>query len=104
MKKTWRYVRAPPPRMGRLGPLTPKFDKASPYPQDAKPSWTIWEPVMKTTIEIADDLAESARAYAARERITFRSLIERALRELLRAESQRPPFTLRDASVGGRGL
>ena len=59
---------------------------------------------MKTTIEIADDLAESAKAYAARERITFRSLIERALREVLRAESQRPPFTSRDASVGGRGL
>ena len=59
---------------------------------------------MKTTIEIADDLAESARAYAARERITFRSLIERALREVLRVENRRPPFTLRDASVGGRGL
>ena len=59
---------------------------------------------MKTTIEIADDLAESARAYAARERITFHSLIERALREVLRTESRRPPFTLRDASVGGRGL
>ena len=59
---------------------------------------------MKTAIEIADDLAESAKAYAARERITFHSLIEHALREVLRAENQRSPFKLRDASVGGRGL
>ena len=67
-----------------------QFDNAFPCSQDAKPSCVIWEPVVKTTIEIADDLAESAKAYAARGRITFRSLIERALREVLHAESQRP--------------
>ena len=59
---------------------------------------------MKTTIEIADDLARTAKAYAARENITLRSLIERGLHLVLRADSHRDPFKLRDASVGGRGL
>ena len=59
---------------------------------------------LKTTIESADDLARTAKAYAARENITLRSLIERGLRLVLRADSQRDRFKLRDASVGGRGL
>ena len=59
---------------------------------------------MKTTIEISDDLARTAKAYAARENITLRSLIERGLRLVLRADSQRARFELRDASVDGRGL
>ena len=59
---------------------------------------------MKTTIDISDDLAARAKAYAAKERITLRSLVERGLREILRFEEQRGQFELRDASVGGRGL
>ena len=59
---------------------------------------------LKTTIEIADDLARTAKAYAARENITLRSLIERGLRLVLRADSHRDRFKLRNASVGGRGL
>ena len=59
---------------------------------------------MKTTIEISDDLAARAKAYAAKERITLRSLVERGLREILRFEERRELFELRDASVGGRGL
>lgn len=59
---------------------------------------------MKTTIDISDDLAARAKAYAAKERITLRSLVERGLREILRLEEQREQFELRDASVGGRGL
>ena len=59
---------------------------------------------LKTTIEIADDLAGTAKAYAARENITLRSLIERGFRLVLRVDSQRDRFKLRDASVGGRGL
>ena len=55
-------------------------------------------------IEIADDLARTAKAYAARENITLRALIERGLGLVLRADSQRDGFKLRDASVGGRGL
>lgn len=59
---------------------------------------------MKTTIEISDALAVKARACAARERITFRSLVEEGLREVLRTRGRARAFELRDASVGGRGL
>lgn len=59
---------------------------------------------MKTTIEIADDLARLAKAHAARENITLRALVERGLRLALRADGERGRFVLRNASVGGRGL
>ena len=59
---------------------------------------------MKITIEITDCLARKAKAHASKENVTFRSLIERGLRLVLRADSQRNRFKLRDASVGGRGL
>ncbi|MDE0149900.1 MAG: hypothetical protein OXM58_16160 [Rhodospirillaceae bacterium] len=59
---------------------------------------------MKTTVEISDGLAEEVKAYMAQEGVTFRSLVERGLIEVLRAGQAPAPFTLRDASVGGRGL
>ena len=59
---------------------------------------------MKTTIEISDDLARTAKAYAARNNITLRSLIESGLRLTLRADRQRRGFKLKDASVRGDGL
>ena len=59
---------------------------------------------MKTTIEIADDLAREAKAHAGRQNSTLRSLIERGLRLAMRADRQSQRFTLRDASVAGRGL
>ncbi|MDE0064041.1 MAG: DUF2191 domain-containing protein [Gammaproteobacteria bacterium] len=59
---------------------------------------------MKTTIDLSDDLARSAKAYAARENMTLRSLIEFGLRLAMRTDPQRRSFRLRDASVTGRGL
>ena len=59
---------------------------------------------MKTTIEIADELAREAKAHAGRENTTLRSLIERGLRLAMSADRQSQRFRLRDASVGGRGL
>ncbi len=60
---------------------------------------------MKTTVELSDGLAEEVKAYIAREGVTFRSVVERGLREVLRAgETEPEPFVLRDASVRGRGL
>lgn len=59
---------------------------------------------MKTTVEISDGLAEEVRSYIAQEGVTFRSVVERGLREVLRGRGQRAPFALRDASVGGLGL
>ena len=59
---------------------------------------------MKTTIEISDELARLAKAHAARENETLRSLVERGLRMVLHAANRDDKFELRDASVGGRGL
>ena len=59
---------------------------------------------MKTTIEISDDLARKARAHAASEGTTLRALVERGLRQVLRADRKPHRFKLRDASVGGLGL
>ncbi len=59
---------------------------------------------MKTTIELADDLATDARHYAARHHVTLRSVIEDGIRMKLRAEQTRSAFRLRDAAVKGSGL
>ena len=59
---------------------------------------------MKTTIEIADDLAKTAKEHAARHDLTLRALIERGLRMAIRADSGADKFRLRDASVSGNGL
>ena len=73
----------------------------------------IWLPILtatgdrttvKTTIEIADDLADKARQLAAARGITLRAVIEEGLRLTLRAEEARPEFRLKDASVSGQGL
>ena len=56
---------------------------------------------MKTTIELADDLAAKAKRYAARHGVTLRAVIEDGIRLKLRSE---PAFKLRDASVEGAGL
>jgi hypothetical protein len=49
--------------------------------------------IMKTTIEIADDLFERAQRVARKEKTTFRSLAEQGLRLVLK-EKQAKPKTL----------
>ena len=60
--------------------------------------------IMKTTIEIADDLFERVQRVARRERTTFRSLTEQGLRLVLREKrtggGTLPPLV----TVGGEGL
>jgi len=55
-------------------------------------------------MEIGSGGIEEVKAYMAQEGVTFRSLVERGLIEVLRAGPAPVPFTLREASVGGRGL
>ena len=59
---------------------------------------------MKTTIEIADDLANKAKELAARRGITLRAVIEEALRLELKEDRTHQGFKLRDASINGQGL
>jgi len=61
--------------------------------------------IMKTTLEIDDNLFREAKAFAAKRGATMRYVYEQALRALLYQERQATPsFTLRNASVGGQGL
>ena len=46
------------------------------------------ESPMKTTVDLPDDLVAAAKAGAAREHITLRSLIERGLRLALSADRE----------------
>lgn len=58
---------------------------------------------MKTTVEIAPDLLRSAKAVAVREKTTLRALLEEGLRWALSKRRSPDNFTLRDASVAGKG-
>ena len=59
---------------------------------------------MKTTIDLSDELAREAKAFAARRNITLRAVIEQGIRHVLREDRTAGRFELRDASVRGKGL
>ena len=59
---------------------------------------------MKTTVDIAEPILTEARQLAATEGTTLRELVEEGLRRVLGERRRRRPFTLPDASFGGRGL
>lgn len=59
---------------------------------------------MKTTVDIPDDLLKEAKAVAATEQVTLRSLVEEGLRWVLsRRRRQTERFVLREAAVSGKG-
>ncbi len=60
--------------------------------------------IMKTTIEIADDLFERAQQFARKEKTTFRSLTEQGLRLVLKAKDGKPKKLPPLVTVGGGGL
>ena len=60
--------------------------------------------IMKTTVDLSNELARKAKAFAARKKITLRALIEQGIRQVLREDRVSGKFKLRDASVGGNGL
>ena len=60
---------------------------------------------MKTTIEISDPILEDAKAIAAREGTTMRSLVETGLRYVVAERQARySVFKLRDAAFDGEGI
>ena len=60
---------------------------------------------MKTTVELANDLALEAKRYAARHGLTLRAVIKEGIRSTLRGEGGvRASFVRRDASVDGSDL
>jgi hypothetical protein len=60
--------------------------------------------MLKTTVELPDDLLRAAQDLARAEGTTMRSLLEEGLREVIARHKARGPFALRDASVTGHGL
>ena len=59
---------------------------------------------MKTTIDIADALFQEAKAIAAAEHTTFRSLVEEGLGMVISRYESASSFELRDASFLGDGV
>ena len=61
--------------------------------------------IMKTTIEIADDLFERAQRLARKEKTTFRSLTEQGLRMVLKEKQTRPAkWKWKPVTFKGSGL
>lgn len=58
----------------------------------------------KTTIDLPEKLLAQAKGRAAEQRTSLREVVVTALREHLNATASSEPFSLRDASVDGRGL
>lgn len=59
---------------------------------------------METTVELADTIVVEAKQVAAADGTTLRELIEEGLRLVPRERRSRHPYSLPDASFGGRGL
>ena len=59
--------------------------------------------LMKTTIEISDALFVAAKRHATERGTTLRALVEEGLRTVLDSGPEADAFTLRDASVEGKG-
>jgi hypothetical protein len=54
--------------------------------------------MVKITIDLPDDLARKAKAYAARNHTTLRAVIEHGIRQILRNDPSVSKFKLRNTS------
>lgn len=59
---------------------------------------------MKTTIDIATDLAVRAKALASKRGVTLRTVVEQGLRMALEEDQGAQRYRLPNRSVPGRGL
>jgi len=60
---------------------------------------------MKTTVEISDPLFREAKAYAARQGLPLRAVVERGLKQVLhRSAASRKRFRLKTITTKGEGL
>lgn len=59
---------------------------------------------MKTTVDIADDLARKARELARKRDTTLRAILEEGIRKVLEADRCSERYALPDCSVRGNGL
>jgi len=60
--------------------------------------------IMKTTVEINDELLARAKALAAEQKTTLRAIIEQGLRHVTKQPVGEKPYKLKKASVCGNGL
>ena len=63
-----------------------------------------YTPIVKTTLEIPDELYRAAKSRAAAQGIPMRQWVEAAFRRQLEEPRQPEPFRLKDASFDGGGL
>jgi hypothetical protein len=60
--------------------------------------------IVKTTMEISDELFRAVKSRAAEQGVPMRQFVEAALRGHLEQSRRRRPFRLKDASFDGGGL
>ena len=60
--------------------------------------------IMKTTIDINDELAQRAKQLAANQGTTFRAIVEHGIRLTLDEATRKKTYRLDDRSVHGKGL
>jgi Arc/MetJ family transcription regulator len=59
---------------------------------------------MRTTVDIPDSLTKQVKQLASKRNVSFKDLVEEALRTLVANARTQPDFRLRDASFSGDGL
>jgi hypothetical protein len=59
---------------------------------------------MRTTVDLPDGLTKQIKQLASKRNVSFKNLVEEALRNLIADSRTRSEFQLRDASFTGDGL